>query len=176
MAKKNVAPTVQNDGDNPLMDGGENVQNGEAAAAGEDVKNKASGEGQEEGGEEQAAGEHTDSGEEQAAGEHTDSGENQEEGDAAEPEDVPQILTAVYPILYLSHQYKVGDALPASDPDMVEAWLCAGTAVWMPIPQESPRAKPRTAEPGLPGQAVSSEAEDGDNLAGKVPRTNARKR
>lgn len=164
MAKKNVAPTVQNDGDNLLMDGGENVQNGEAAAAGEDVKNEASGEGQEE------------SDEEQAAGEHTDSGENQEEGDAAEPEDVPQILTAVYPILYLSHQYKVGDALPASDPDMVEAWLCAGTAVWMPIPQESPRAKPRTAEPGLPGQAVSSEAEDGDNLAGKVPRTNARKR
>ncbi|RKJ17810.1 hypothetical protein D7X48_20820 [bacterium D16-50] len=79
-------------------------------------------------------------------------------------------------MLYLSHQYKVGDALPANNPGMVEAWLCAGTAAWIRPAGESSKAKPRTAEPGLPGQTVSSEAEDGDDLAGKVPESFGRKR
>lgn len=93
-----------------------------------------------------------------------------------ETEDTVKILAAVYPILYLSHQYNVGDELPANDPGMVEAWLCAGTAAWIQLVPKSPMAKLRTAEPGLPGRTVSSEFEDGDNLAGKVPKTSARKR
>ena len=58
---------------------------------------------------------------------------------------------------------------------MVEAWLAAGTAVWKDA--ETPKAvkaRPKTAEPGLPGVAVASETED--NLAGKVPKTAARKK
>ena len=73
-----------------------------------------------------------------------------------------KILTAVYPILYLSRQYKVGEALPANDPAMVEAWIAAGTAVWIPAPSSDTRegqgARPTTTEQGQPGQAVSEEA------------------
>ena len=36
-------------------------------------------------------------------------------------------LVATYPILYRSHQYEVGDSLPADDESMVQAWLDAGT-------------------------------------------------
>lgn len=93
-----------------------------------------------------------------------------------EPEELPKVLTAVYPILYLSHQYKVGDILPANDVGMVEAWLCAGTAVWMKPAGEKPKAKVKTAEPGLSGQAATSETEDGDDLVGKIPKTYGRKR
>lgn len=93
-----------------------------------------------------------------------------------QPEDVPMRLIAVYPILYLSQQYKVGDVLPANDIRMVEAWLGAGTAVWMAAAGKKPKAKPRTAESGLPGLAVFSEAQEGGNLAGKVPQTVGRKR
>lgn len=90
-------------------------------------------------------------------------------------EDGSKVLVAVYPILFLSHQYKVGELLPTNYPDMVEAWLAAGTAVW--ADSEAPKAvkaSPKTAEPGLPGVAVASESED--NLVGKVPKTAARKK
>ena len=49
-------------------------------------------------------------------------------------------LVATYPILYRSHQYEVGDSLPADDESMVQAWLDAGTAVWSEGKQE--KAKP----------------------------------
>ena len=39
-------------------------------------------------------------------------------------------LIATYPILYQSTQYNVGQSLPTNNPDMVKAWLDAGTAVW----------------------------------------------
>lgn len=45
-----------------------------------------------------------------------------------------KILTAVYPILYLAHQYRVGEELPANDPAMTAAWIAAGTAVWSQVP------------------------------------------
>ena len=45
-------------------------------------------------------------------------------------------LVATYPILYRSHQYEVGDSLPADDESMVQAWLDAGTAVWSEGKQE----------------------------------------
>lgn len=39
-------------------------------------------------------------------------------------------LYAKTDILYESHQYNMGDELPADKPDMVEAWLRAETAEW----------------------------------------------
>ena len=37
-------------------------------------------------------------------------------------------LKALRPVLYLAHQYDRGDELPVNNPDMVEAWLEAGSA------------------------------------------------
>ena|GEM_PF-4296837 len=49
-------------------------------------------------------------------------------------------LKAIYPILYLSHQYAPGDELPANDPDMTKAWITAGTAEWTnPAEEDSPK-------------------------------------
>lgn len=39
-------------------------------------------------------------------------------------------LIAIYPILYESRQYKVGEQLPANNHEMTEAWINAGTAKW----------------------------------------------
>ena len=85
-------------------------------------------------------------------------------------------LVAVYPILFQSHQYKVSDTLPTNYPDMVDAWIEAGSAVWRMAETVAPKAKSVTAEPGQSGVAVASEAEDGDNLVGKVPKTTGRKK
>ena len=90
------------------------------------------------------------------------------------PEDVPMLLAAVCPILYLSHQYKVGDALPANDPAMTQAWLEAGTAAWIRPAGVSPKAGLRTAEPGLFGKAAGPD--NGGCLVGKIPKTSAGKR
>lgn len=88
------------------------------------------------------------------------------------------VLTAQKSILFESKLYNPGDALPTKNAVMTEAWLSAGTAVWIDDETISTKAKarPRTAEPGQPGAAVASESEDGDNLTGKVPKTTSRKR
>lgn len=39
-------------------------------------------------------------------------------------------LVALTPILYLTHQYKIGDELPTNNLQMVSLWLEAGTAKW----------------------------------------------
>jgi len=84
-------------------------------------------------------------------------------------------LVARIPILYLSRQYKVGDELPASDANMVQAWLDAKSAAWVSGEvKKASTAKPVTAEPGLPGKAAASET--GEDLVGKVPKTNSRKK
>ena len=110
--------------------------------------------------------------------ETTETAEEQEEVvEEVKEVEVPKKLVATYPILYHSHQYKVGETLPANNPVMVEAWLEAGTAKW--IADETnikAKAQPRTAEPGQPGEAVASESEDGDNLVGKVPKTAGRRK
>lgn len=102
-----------------------------------------------------------------------DNAPEEEVEDTEDAEDIPKHLVATYPILYLSHQYQVGEVLPTNNLEMVEAWLAAGTAVWVDDKQaETPaKAQPATAEPGLPGVSVSSESEDGDDLVGKVPKT-----
>lgn len=83
-------------------------------------------------------------------------------------------LIAIYPILYRSTQYKVGQSLPADDERMVQAWIGAGTAKWMDDSEtkEPTKAKPVTAEPGLPGE--SKNGESSENLVGKVPKTPTR--
>ena len=87
-------------------------------------------------------------------------------------------LTAQQDILFKSKNYAPGDELPTNDAAMVEAWLAAGTAVWIDDEQiNTPaKARPATAEPGQPGVAVASESEDGENLVGKVPKTAGRKK
>ena len=87
-------------------------------------------------------------------------------------------LTAQNSILFESKIYAPGEELPTKNAVMVEAWLAAGTAVWIndEINGTKAKARPRTAEPGQPGTAVASESEDGDNLVGKVPKTTRRKK
>lgn len=105
-------------------------------------------------------------------------------------------LIAIYPILYLSKQYEVGDELPANDLKMVEAWLDAETAEWKSASVDAEEnsdtedieksadvdekelppalATPISVEAGVEGNAVNAETED--NLVGKVPKTPARNR
>ena len=87
-------------------------------------------------------------------------------------------LTAQTSILFESKMYKPGDELPVKNPAMVEAWLEAGTAVLIDDEQKKApaKARPRTAEPGQPGVAVHSESENGEDVVGKVPKTNSRKK
>ena len=89
-----------------------------------------------------------------------------------------QVLTAQQSILFESKIYAPGESLPTKNAVMVDAWLAAGTAVWIDDETTDTKAKarPRTAEPGQPGIAVASESEDGENLVGKVPKTASRKK
>lgn len=45
-------------------------------------------------------------------------------------EEKPKKLYAIYPILFESHQYKVGEQLPTTNMEMVEAWIEAEAAMW----------------------------------------------
>lgn len=98
-------------------------------------------------------------------------------------------LIAKYPILYLSKQYDIGDELIANNPEMVSAWIEAGTAEWVEESEtdaggtvdgkaedELPPATATSvvAEAGLAGDAIGSETEE--NLVGKIPKTPARSR
>lgn len=82
-------------------------------------------------------------------------------------------MIALLPILYLAHQYSIGDALPVNDPEMAEIWVANGAAIWKEDDSEKlPKAKPVTAVAG-----VSGESSDGDvnALAGRIPDTQERK-
>ena len=71
--------------------------------------------------------------------------------------------------------YRPGDLLPS---DSAAAWVEAGSAIWVDVDYQPPtytRAKPATALAGLPGLAVGGEA-TGDDLVGRVPMTEERKR
>lgn len=89
-----------------------------------------------------------------------------------------QKLIARTAILYNGKMYAIGEELPTNNPQYVEAWLSAETAVWKDAEEVTApvKAVARTAEPGLPGKAVASESEDGNDLVGKVPKTAARKK
>lgn len=85
-------------------------------------------------------------------------------------------LIAQYPILFESKQYKVGDELPASNQEMVNAWLEAGTAKRKEDTEEKQPAKAKevSAQAGLTGNAVGGDADDGENLVGRAAKTAAR--
>lgn len=88
-----------------------------------------------------------------------------------------QKLIAKTPILFETKIYEIGSELPTKNPQMVESWLEAGTAVWIndEVPTKSSvKAIPVTAESGLTGQALVSESEAGEDLVGKIPKTTAR--
>jgi len=74
-------------------------------------------------------------------------------------------------------RYRPGDTLPAEHPDAT-AWVESGAAVWRGDDHEPPMrvtADRAAAVPGLPGLAVGGEA-TGDDLVGKVPMTEQRRR
>ena len=81
------------------------------------------------------------------------------------------ILKAKLPVLYASRQYRPGDTLPVTNAMLVDAWLESGAAQWAddedkPI-KKAPKAKPATAEAGLPGKSSDG---DPEALVGKVPK------
>lgn len=87
-------------------------------------------------------------------------------------------LTAQRSILFENRIYAPGEKLPTHNAAMVEAWLNAGTAVWIDSEETKAPAKAKlcTAESGLAGEAMASESENGENIAGKVPKTTRRKK
>lgn len=75
-------------------------------------------------------------------------------------------------------QYKPGDILPSDSPD-AGAWVEAGSAVWMSAEEyltpQWTKAVRAAAPAGMPGIAVGGEMAE-DNLAGRVPITEQRRR
>lgn len=102
------------------------------------------------------------------------------EAEAEEDEtvsDAPKVCLAQAYILYNSTQYKPGDELPTNDPEMLEAWLEAGTAAWVDEDVvKNAKAQSVTAMVGLYGQAVCSDSDNGEDLAGRVPINNGRRK
>ena len=77
-----------------------------------------------------------------------------------------------------SHLFGIGDELPTTDSDLVQAWVEAGSAVWQDddyTPPTHVKAKLMTAEPGLPGKAVGGDS-SGDDLVGKVLRSHTKRK
>lgn len=75
-------------------------------------------------------------------------------------------LIALLPILYLAHQYSVGDALPVNDPEMAKIWVENGAAIWKEdAPEKAPKAKPVTAVAGMPGESSDG---DSDAMTGRL--------
>ena len=77
-------------------------------------------------------------------------------------------LIAMCSVLYRSIQYRAGDALPADNGVMVNAWIDAGSAKWVEDeePKKAAKAKAKTATPGRTGKSNDG---DKDALAGKLP-------
>lgn len=76
--------------------------------------------------------------------------------------------------------HRPGDLLPLDDTEMVNAWIEAGTAVWMDLAEymtapSTATARLVTAMPGMSGLAVGGEA-TGDELVGRVPLTPERRK
>ena len=112
-------------------------------------------------------------------------------------------LIACVPILHHTKIFQPGEKLPANYPELVEAWIEAGSAKWSkeaeteeppketgeppkdpeepPKTEEEPteepkaevKAKPVTDQVGQTGTAIPSSGED---LAGRVPSTSGRTR
>lgn len=90
-------------------------------------------------------------------------------------------LIANQSIWYKGKLYVRSQELPTDSPEYVDAWLECGSAQWSDdedaFHSTINRAQMVTAEPGLPGTAVGSDADSADqDLVGKVPETKARKK
>ena len=93
----------------------------------------------------------------------------EEEPEITEDEEEKKVCIAQTYILYNSKQYKPGDELPANDPEMLAAWLEAGTAKWVDETDVSTmKAQSATALAGMYGTAVSSDSVDGEDLVGLI--------
>ncbi len=99
--------------------------------------------------------------------EETDGTEHPEtEEKVSEEEAGISVLVARAYILYNSRQYKPGEYLPANNPDMVAAWIDAGTATWDRKQANSVKASPVAATPGLAGAV--SETVQMSGLVGRI--------
>ena len=99
----------------------------------------------------------------------------EEEPEIPEDKEEKKVCIAQTYILYNSTQYKPGDELPANDPEMLAAWLEAGTAKWVDETDVSTmKAQSATALAGMYGTAVSSDSVGGEDLVGRVPHNIAR--
>lgn len=74
-------------------------------------------------------------------------------------------LVAKRPVLYRSTQYRAGDALPADNQTMVEAWLEAKSAEWVDEADDAPKKK---AEP-VAEAAEPEEAKEPEEPKKKTP-------
>lgn len=109
-------------------------------------------------------------------GQQTADPETEGEGQqTTDPEETVSVLIAQTYILYNSKHYKPGDVLPANDPDMLLAWIDAGTAAWVDAKElEREKAIPVTAVAGIYGSSTSSDSDNGENLVGRVPANSSR--
>lgn len=109
----------------------------------------------------------------EAGGEGQQTTDPEAEGEGqqtTDPEETLSVLIAQTYILYNSKHYKPGDVLPANDPDMLAAWIEAGTADWVDARElEHEKVIPVTAVAGIYGSSTSSDSDNGENLVGRVP-------
>lgn len=76
-------------------------------------------------------------------------------------------------MLYLAHQYGVGDELPTNNPDIMQAWIESGAAAWINAEASTaPKAQPATAPAGMFGISSDGNPED---LVGRITPTEERK-
>ncbi len=84
-------------------------------------------------------------------------------------------MTVRKPFYYKGHAYIPGESLQCDDQEMIEAWERA-ESVRVPDDEEPhqkrPKARKAVAEAGIPVTGDSSS----ENLVGKIPQTEVRKR
>lgn len=75
-------------------------------------------------------------------------------------------LIAKRPILYLAHQYKIGDELPQKS-NMEEAWIETESAAWEEdqVAEKTKKARSVVAQPGISGKSSDG---DPNALIGRV--------
>lgn len=121
----------------------------------------------------EAGGEGQQATDPEAGGEGQQTADPEAEGEGqqtTDPEETLSVLIAQTYILYNSKHYKPGDVLPANDPDMLAAWIEAGTAAWVDARElEHEKVIPVTAVAGIYGSSTSSDSDNGENLVGRVP-------
>lgn len=54
-------------------------------------------------------------------------------------------LTATRPILYMGRMYQIGEPLPGCDPNMTQAWLRAGSAIWKALEKKREQVSSQAA-------------------------------